>query len=332
MPTVSIVMSAYNEEKVISRAIKSVLTQTYGDFELIIVDDASVDSTARIIADFCERDPRIVFIKNELNLGLTRSLIKGVERARGQFITRIDADDYYGPRKIEIQVSTMLRQPECRWSATMAGEVDSTGKLLHLQGYDFRSKSSEELLDYMYKTNNALYHGAVMFTKELYLMAGGYNPIFNGAEDYELWLRFSSLSPVALIRDVLYFRESRVTGISMHGAIRQSIIATGVRRMHNARQLGQDGSAELTAMQNWLSSYKALQLKKYVGEKNAWDLASKLFCLTAKGSLPLLVSLLTSRYALKSLLKIILLILPSRWRRALAGTKRKKLDSIKGMR
>ena len=109
-PLVSIVMAAYNEAAHIGGAIRSALAQTFGDFELIIVNDGSTDSTAKIVRSFS--DARIVFIDNRENQKLPAALNAGLEIARGKYIARADADDINMPRRLEMQVAFMEKRGE----------------------------------------------------------------------------------------------------------------------------------------------------------------------------------------------------------------------------
>ena len=104
-PKVTVLMSVYNGEKYLREAVDSMLAQTYYDFEFVIYDDCSTDSSAEIITSY--KDDRIVFRQNKANVGLTRNLADGVEKARGKYVARMDADDIAMPRRLEKQVSWM---------------------------------------------------------------------------------------------------------------------------------------------------------------------------------------------------------------------------------
>lgn len=110
MCKVSVVMSAYNAEKYIAEAIDSILGQTFGDFEFIILDNCSEDHTAEIIRSY--HDTRIRFVQNEANLGIAGSLNKGLKLSKGQYIARMDADDVSYPRRFATQVKYMDEHPE----------------------------------------------------------------------------------------------------------------------------------------------------------------------------------------------------------------------------
>lgn len=108
-PTVSVLMPVYNGAKYLHEAVKSILDQTYADFEFLIVNDGSTDDSEKIILSF--KDPRIVIIKNEINIGLINSLNKGLTIAKGKYIARMDADDVAMPQRLELQVKEFNTNP-----------------------------------------------------------------------------------------------------------------------------------------------------------------------------------------------------------------------------
>ena len=110
MPKVSVIMPAYNAEKFLRQAMDSVLSQTYSNLELIVINDCSVDSTESIILSY--EDKRVVYLKNEKNLGVAATLNKGLETAKGQYIARMDADDICVPERLSIQLEYMDQNPD----------------------------------------------------------------------------------------------------------------------------------------------------------------------------------------------------------------------------
>ena len=110
-PIASFVMSTYNREKSLRGSIDSILNQTRKDFELIIVNDGSTDGTAQILDEYAKKDPRVVVLTNEKNMGLVAGLNKGIEAARGKYIVRMDDDDKSMPYRLERQVQAMEDNP-----------------------------------------------------------------------------------------------------------------------------------------------------------------------------------------------------------------------------
>lgn len=111
-PTVSVVMSTYNRESLLPRAIESILSQTFTDFEFIIINDGSADSTSEILENYARQDKRIKIITNRPNQGLIASLNKGLDMARGKYIARMDDDDISLPKRFEKQVKYLDEHPE----------------------------------------------------------------------------------------------------------------------------------------------------------------------------------------------------------------------------
>lgn len=111
-PTVSVVMSTYNRASALPNAIESILEQTMPDLEFIIIDDGSKDNTAEVIEKYAQKDPRIVFLKNKENKGLIYSLNRGLDKARGKYIARMDDDDKSVPFRLERQVAALEAHPE----------------------------------------------------------------------------------------------------------------------------------------------------------------------------------------------------------------------------
>lgn len=112
-PQISVVMATYNRsEKFLSRSIESILSQTYKDFEFIIIDDGSTDQTAKIVQAYAQKDNRIRFFKNKENRGLIYSLNKGIDLARGKYIARMDDDDISLPERLEKQFKYMEKNPD----------------------------------------------------------------------------------------------------------------------------------------------------------------------------------------------------------------------------
>ena len=109
-PKVSVLMSVYNGEKYLREAVESILHQTFIDFEFIIIDDGSTDSTNEVIRSY--RDQRIKLLESEKNIGLTKFLNKGIKYSTGEYIGRADVDDVSLKKRFEYQVKYMDRNPE----------------------------------------------------------------------------------------------------------------------------------------------------------------------------------------------------------------------------
>ena len=133
VPAISVVMSVYNGEQFVAQSIESVLRQTFPGFELLIVNDASTDRTREIVTSF--RDPRIRIVDNPSNVGLTRSLNRGLALARGRFVARQDADDLSLPTRLAEQLAFMRANPGVALVGTQARVMDARGRVLPRPGW-----------------------------------------------------------------------------------------------------------------------------------------------------------------------------------------------------
>lgn len=195
-PKVTVLMPVYNGEKYLKEAINSILTQTFTDFEFLIIDDASTDRTSEILHSY--GDPRMRIITNEENLGLTKSLNKGLAVARGEYIARMDADDISLPKRLEVQTKFMESNPEI-------GVCGSWIKIIGRSAFEiwkYPTGSNEIQCKQLFECSVA--HPSVIFTKDLNNQNHvRYDPLFKRAQDYDLWVRISTLYPLANIGKVL---------------------------------------------------------------------------------------------------------------------------------
>src|SRR5688500_15226048 len=123
-PAISVVMSAYNSDKYIAKAIESILNQTFKDFEFIIINDGSKDESLKIIKRYGKKDKRIVLIDNKKNLGLIKSLNKGLKIAKGKYIARMDSDDIAMPQRFKIQLDYLDKNRNIFLVGTSFEQID----------------------------------------------------------------------------------------------------------------------------------------------------------------------------------------------------------------
>lgn len=186
-PAVSVIMSVYNGEKFLRTAIDSVLAQTFRDWELIVVDDASTDSTPEILSEY--RDPRIQVLRNETNRKQAVCSNRGIAAASGRYIARLDADDVALPDRLAEQVAYLETHPDVILVASAAYFIDETGSRIGLQsgGLD------DCALKFRFAVLNPLIHSTVVFRAEAARQANGYDedPQYWVAEDLEFLLRIA---------------------------------------------------------------------------------------------------------------------------------------------
>ncbi|OGO06384.1 MAG: hypothetical protein A2Y73_07940 [Chloroflexi bacterium RBG_13_56_8] len=195
-PKVSVVMSVYNGASYLPAAVESILGQTFSDFEFIIVDDGSTDQTSKILQSF--RDERIVLLKNNRNLGLTKSLNRGLERARGEYIARLDADDISLPERLARQVQYLDAHPELGLVASAVVYIDPDGNELGVQRIRTRDFYSALLdVDFVWE------HSATMFRTACVQAVGPYRDEFKYMQDVDLWLRIGEKSGLMVLGEPL---------------------------------------------------------------------------------------------------------------------------------
>lgn len=196
MCKISVIMPVYNGEKYLKEAIDSVLSQTFKDFELIIINDCSTDTTIDVINSY--NDERIILINNEENLGIAKNLNKGIEISKGKYIARMDADDICYPHRLERQYNFMEANIDIGMCGSSAEVFTDNTIRLHVCPQQHNEIKVLQIF------NSAFTHPAVMIKKEIldkYNLR--YDEFYEGMEDYELWIRMSRVTKLANIDEVL---------------------------------------------------------------------------------------------------------------------------------
>lgn len=215
--SITVLMSVYNGEKYLAEAIESILRQTFTDFEFLIINDGSTDYSEQILYSY--NDPRIRIVNNSKNIGLTKSLNKGLKLARGKYIARMDADDISLPKRLEKQFEFMEQHLEVgicgSWTAVF-GDIEKK---------TFRIPTKYDDIKCSLLFQNPIPHPTAFFRKQLFdeykLL---YNEEFKRSQDYELWSRAAFVFPVTNIDEVLVLQRihpRRVSG--QHGENQQEM-------------------------------------------------------------------------------------------------------------
>ncbi len=215
-PRVSVIITTFRRPKFLREAVDSVLSQSFKDFELIVVnDDLTGSEVDEIVGSF--RDPRIVYVKNKENLGSARSLNVGLGKVRGEYVTILDDDDaWLSPEKLKKQVEFLDKNREYVLVGTNMIVVDaSSGKEI------VRSKipaADGELRKIFFK-NNPFAHSSVVFRKETAVSLGGYDETLPRGKDYDLCLKLAKKGKVAVLPD--YFLKYREAGFEDRDLVKQ---------------------------------------------------------------------------------------------------------------
>lgn len=185
MTKVSVIMSVYNSERFLIKALNSIMNQTFRDFELIVFDDASTDSTRGILHKFSENNPNVIVMFNEINLGLTKNLNKAISIAQGNYIARMDADDIALPTRLEKQVRFLDANKNIDILGSAALDIDEDGKELQLR----KSPELHHQIMKLLPKANPMTHSTVMFRKNRLAQINFYNESYRTTQDYEMWFR-----------------------------------------------------------------------------------------------------------------------------------------------
>ncbi|MBD2260572.1 glycosyltransferase [Pseudanabaena sp. FACHB-2040] len=207
VPTVSVLMPVYNGSDYLQESIDSILNQTYSDFEFVIIDDCSTDNTWEILNFNAQRDHRIKLLQNPENLGLIKTLNKGIKAAQGKYIARQDADDISLPERLEREVEVLDRQPDCILvSSNIQVIKGSNKKIIEIM----RKACKPELLPwYLLFYNRIGGHSQVMYRQDVVVAMGGYSEVRPHVEDYELWCRFSRTGKMMVIIPEIFLTYRR---------------------------------------------------------------------------------------------------------------------------
>lgn len=200
-PALSVVMSVYNGERYLRESIESILNQTYRDFEFIIIDDGSNDRSSNIIDQYGKADNRIIVIHHQ-NIGLTRSLNKGIAIAKGDYIARQDADDVSFLDRLEKQMAFLKNHPGVVLCGTWFEEIsEENGKRIR------RYPVKDTILRKNLKYTNQFCHPSVIFKKSAFFQAGKYDEKFQTGQDFELWIRLADRGDIVNLTEVLVRRR-----------------------------------------------------------------------------------------------------------------------------
>jgi len=213
-PKISVLMPAYNAEKYIAEAIKSILNQTFKNFEFIIIDDCSTDGTHSIIQKYAEKDNRIIVLRNEKNFKLSRTLNEGIKIAKADYIVRMDADDISIVNRLWRQIDYMERNSEIGISGGTMQIINKNGTIVGGRKYHL---IDSEIRKYIFRYS-PFSHPSIIIRKSILRKVGYYDSEYNPAEDYELYFRVGQYSKFGNLPDVLLkyriIPKSMTTGLT----------------------------------------------------------------------------------------------------------------------
>jgi len=222
---ISVIMSAYNAADHVQKSVRSILDQTFGDFEFIIIDDGSTDETPHILKKMAALDARIRIITHE-NKGLTKSLNIGIENAKGTLIARQDTDDYALPDRFKIQIKHFETHKDLLLLGGNAINEYADGSTGEWGYHD------DENISKIVQLHTPFAHSTVMMRARAVKALGGYDESYVTSQDTELWMRFATLGRISMTKEPLIRRSVHEGSISSKRKWRQFCDVLRARLIH----------------------------------------------------------------------------------------------------
>jgi hypothetical protein len=227
-------MPVYNAARFLASALDSILSQDFGEFECIVINDGSTDQSPSILEDYQRRDARLRVV-HQRNVGLVDTLNRGVAMSRAPLVARIDADDVCLPGRFKTQMQYFLGRDDL---AVLGGQIqliDEEGRLLRLVDYPAGGEELEALL----RIGSPVAHPAVMLRKAAVEKVGLYRQAFTHAEDYDLWLRLHEAGYAIenLMVPLIGYRQHSENVSVLHRR-QQSLVTLVAQCAHEARSAG----------------------------------------------------------------------------------------------
>lgn len=224
-PKITVLMPVYNGEKYLQEAINSILSQTFSNFEFLIIDDGSTDHSYKIINAY--KDKRIRVIQNKFNIGLEKTLNRGILLAKGEYIARMDCDDISLPTRLQKQIDYMDANPHVTVCGTHAEIFGSKANI-------WTPPVSHHQIKCCLLFNSALIHPSVIMRKKEIInnhLMYDESQKFERAEDYELWVRISKNHKLANIGEILLRHRIQASSVGRVYTQEQVYSAEQIRKM-----------------------------------------------------------------------------------------------------
>lgn len=233
-PMITVLLPVYDAQESVRRAIDSILSQSYREIELLVINDGSQDRSLDIIRS-CD-DPRIRVIDLQKNGGLIAALNLGIKAARGEFIARQDADDESFPMRLESQCQVLLDEP----NIVAVGAALRIVKKGNPSGEVWRYPTSAVGARWQALFKTPVAHSAVVYRRRQIVALGGYSDDFRYAEDYELWSRLGETGGIRSLEEALVKYDVGLGGISRAKAVEQRAVHCRIAKANMARLLNGD--------------------------------------------------------------------------------------------
>lgn len=237
-PAISVLMGVHNAGEYLGPAVESILGQEFGDFEFLVVDDASTDGSGEILEHYARQDARLRLRHHKENLGLTQCLESLMDEVRGIYLARMDADDLSLPGRFQAQVERFRRDPELGVLGTWVRRVHEDGTPME----EVRYPDSHEWITRRLETANCFQHGSMMFRCSCLQSLGRPMWRFRYAQDYDLYLRLLDSARFGFVEEVCYVARWHEAAIA--STLDLAVRAKNIEMMHQLRVLRQSGLPE----------------------------------------------------------------------------------------
>lgn len=247
MPTVSVIMAVRNGARYLPAAVESILAQTFGDFEFIIIDDGSDDGVTRpLLEDFARRDARVRLVSRP-NRGLTASLNEALALVTGEFVARMDGDDVATPDRLRLQVEFLRANPDVVLLGGAYELIDDEDRKIRV----WQPAGDDATLQrHCLEGSTPICHPLAMMRAAAVQRVGGYDESYAVAQDLDLWLRLGEAGRMACLPDVLLRYRQHAQSVSEK---KQRLQTENMRRACEAawKRRGVEGRYECRAAGGW---------------------------------------------------------------------------------
>lgn len=249
-PEVSVVMAVYNGRPYLEESVESILSQTFEDFEFIIVNDGSEDGSGKILKQFAMKDERIQLVHQE-NRGHVASLNRGLKLAQGRYVARMDADDISHPERLRRQVNFLDDNPDVGVAGTQVTVIDEEGKEID----HWTPPTEPSLVAWRLLFNACFTHPSIMMRRSLLQELGGYALWAESAGDHELWTRAVQVSRLTTVPcTLLKFRRSGGSITATKRAEQMQVNCRAAANLHRVL-LGESTNEDIAHFLVWLRQF-----------------------------------------------------------------------------
>lgn len=226
-------MACHNSSAYLDEAISSVLIQTLGDLELILINDCSTDNTLGIAKRYQRKDDRVLVLSLPINSGPAVARNVGIQIARGEWIGILDSDDVAMPSRFEEQMRLADNHKDLVMIGSSSISIDAKGHAIHEHKYPM---SHPDLIDHLSSLRKFPPHSSMVYRRDVFEKLATFNPRYVSSEDYDLWLRLSEIGEIASInKPLVKIRQHEMNISNLKGGMLQSLFGGAALVCHFLR-------------------------------------------------------------------------------------------------